>query len=134
MNTANRYLAMLGQPPDAVATGPPAITPVSTPFYEACTLLWLACQANFQASIVMEILHVDLPLVWSKKVGAAHIMATNPSLGPGLASSTTQATKTLTDVCGLLRDSIVASTTQCAMSKDSKGFKKLPSHTQLMIL
>jgi hypothetical protein len=39
MNTADRYLATLGQPPGAVATGPPAITPVSNPYYEACALL-----------------------------------------------------------------------------------------------
>jgi hypothetical protein len=133
MNTADHYLATLGQPPGAIATGPPAVTPVSTPFYEACALLWLACQPNFQGSVTVEILPVGLPLAWSKTVGAAHIMAATPSSGPGLAG-TTQATENLTEVCGLLRDSIVASTTQRATSKDAKSFKKLPAHTQLMIL
>jgi hypothetical protein len=133
MNTADRYLATLGQPPGAIATGPPAITPVSTPFYEACAMLWLACQPSFPAGVTLEILPVGLPLAWSKKVGAAHILSATASSGPGLAG-TTQATENLTEVCGLLRDSIVASTHQRATAKDSKGFKKLPSHTQLMIL
>jgi hypothetical protein len=72
-------------------------------------------------------------MAWSKHVGAANILSSTPGLGPSL-STASQATKNLTEVCGLLRDSIVASTTQQITSKDSKGFKKLPTHMQLMIL
>jgi hypothetical protein len=38
------------------------------------------------------------------------------------------------EVRGLLRDSIMASTNERSMAKESKGFKKLPTHTQTMIL
>jgi hypothetical protein len=62
MNTADRYLDQLGQAPGAVVTGPPTTTPVSTPFYEACALLWLASQPNFAASVPLEILHVGPPV------------------------------------------------------------------------
>jgi hypothetical protein len=133
MNTADRYLAQLGQAPGAVATGPPTVTPVSTPFYEACALLWLASQPNFAATVPIEILHVGAPAAWAKRVSAATILSATPGSGPNLTAAS-QATENLTEVCGLLRDSIVASTTQRATSKDSKGFKKLPTHTQLMIL
>jgi hypothetical protein len=111
MNTTNRYLDQLGQTPSAVATGPPTIMPVSTPFYEAWALLWLASQLNFAASVALKILHVGLPVAWSKRVGAANILSATPSSGPSL-SAASQATENLTEVCGLLRDSIVASTTQ----------------------
>jgi hypothetical protein len=66
-------------------------------------------------------------------MGIANILSATPGTGPGL-DSTTQAIKNQTKVCSLLRDSIIASTTQCAMAKDTKGFKKLPTHTQQMIL
>jgi hypothetical protein len=133
MNTADHYLAQLGQAPGSIATGPPAITPVSTPFYEACALLWLASQPDFSSGTPLEILHVGTPVAWAKRVGIAHILSATPSSGPGL-SATTQATENLTEVCGLLRDSIIASTHQRSTAKDSKGFKKLPAHTQTMIL
>jgi hypothetical protein len=81
----------------------------------------------------IKVLHIGLPVAWSKQVSTANILLATPSLGPGL-SIASQATKNLTEVCGLLRDSIVASTTQQATSKDSKGFKKFPTHMQLMIL
>jgi hypothetical protein len=111
MNTADRYLAQLGQAPGSIANGPLAITPVSTPFYEACALLWLASQPTFSSGIPLEILHVGAPVAWAKLVRAANILPVIPGLGPGL-SATTQATENLTEVCGLLRDSIVASTHQ----------------------
>jgi hypothetical protein len=111
MNTADRYLAQLGQAPGSIANGPLAITPVSTPFYEACALLWLASQPTFSFGIPLEILHVGAPVAWAKLVRAANILPVIPGLGPGL-SATTQATENLTEVCGLLRDSIVASTHQ----------------------
>jgi hypothetical protein len=62
MNTADRYLAQLGQAPRSIATGPLAITPVLTPFYEACALLWLASQPAFSFGILLEILHVGAPV------------------------------------------------------------------------
>jgi hypothetical protein len=133
VNTADRYLTQLGQAPGAVATCPPTIPPVSTPFYEACTLLWLASQLNFASTVPIKSLHVDTLADWAKQVSLANILSTTPGAGPGLAIAS-QATENLTEVCGLLRDSIVASTTQRATSKDSKGFKKLPAHMQLMIL
>jgi hypothetical protein len=39
MNSGDCYFSQLAQAPGTVATGPPAITPVLTPFYEACALL-----------------------------------------------------------------------------------------------
>jgi hypothetical protein len=107
--------------------------PVSTPFYEACALLWLASKPKFTTSIPIKILYVGPPMAWSKQVGAANILSATPGLGPSL-STASQATENFMEVCGLLRDSIMASTTQQAMLKDSKGFNKLPTHMQLMIL
>jgi hypothetical protein len=133
MNTADRYLAQRGQAPGTIATGPPAVTPVSTPYYEACALLWLASQPNFTATTAIEIFHVGPPVAWSQRVGATNILSPIPGSGPGLGT-TDQATENLTEVCGLLRDSIVASTNQRTKTKDLKGFTKLPAHTQLMIL
>jgi hypothetical protein len=106
---------------------------VSTPFYEACALLWLASQPNFDHGVAIEILHVGSPVAWSNRLRAANILSTTPGPGPGL-SERSQATENLTEVCGLLRDSIEASTNQRSVAKESKGFKKLPVHTQTMIL
>jgi hypothetical protein len=118
MNTADRYLAQLGQAPGSIITGPLAITPVLTPFYQACALLWLASQPAFSFGIPLKILHVGAPVAWSKRVQAANILPATPGSGPGL-SATTQATKNLTEVCGLLCDSIAASTHQRSTAKDS---------------
>jgi hypothetical protein len=112
MNTADRYLAQLGQ---------------------ACPLHWLASQPNFAATVPLGILHIGMPADWAKRVSTANILSATPGSGPSLAI-TSQATENLTEVCRLLHDSIMASTMQRANSKDSKGFKKLPTHTQLMIL
>jgi hypothetical protein len=111
MNTADRYLAQLGQAPGSIATGPLAITPMSTPFYEACARLWLGSQPNVSFGILLEVLHLGTPVAWAKHVGTANILLATPGSGPGL-STTTQATENLTEVCGLLRYSIVASTHQ----------------------
>jgi hypothetical protein len=101
--------------------------------YEACALLWLASQPNFGHGLAIEILHIGAPFAWSKRLGPSHILSATPGPGPRL-SERSQATENLTEVCGLLRDSIVASTTQSSIAKESKGFKKLPAHTQTMIL
>jgi hypothetical protein len=56
MNTADHYLSQLTQTPSAVATGPPAITPVLTPFYEARAILWLlTSQPNFRFGVTLKI-------------------------------------------------------------------------------
>jgi hypothetical protein len=68
MNIADRYLAQLGQAPSSIATGPLTITPVLTPFYEACALLWLTSQPAFSFGIPLEILHAGSPVAWSKPV------------------------------------------------------------------
>jgi hypothetical protein len=94
-------------------------------------LLWLACQPNFPASTAIKILHVGPPVQWAQGVQDAHIMAATTSSGTRLPA-TIQATKNLTEVCGLLRDSILSSTAQRVVTKDSKGFKKLPAQTQTM--
>lgn len=133
MNTGDTYLTQQGQAPGTIATGHPTVTPVSTPFFEACALLWLACQPNFSATTSTKILHVGPPVQWAQSIQDAHIMAATTSAGTGLPA-TIQATENLTEVCGLLRDSILASTAQRVVTKDSKGFKKLPAHTQTMIL
>jgi hypothetical protein len=133
MNAADQFLSQRGQAPGAIASGNPSVTPISTPFYEACALLWLASQPNFGHGMAIEILHVGAPVAWSKRLGASHILSATPGPGPQL-SEPSQATENLTEVCGLLRDSIVASTTQRSIAKESKGFKKLPTHTQTMIL
>jgi hypothetical protein len=65
MNTADRYLTQLGQAPGMIATGQPTVTPVSTPFYKACALLWLASQQTFAAGISVKILHVGPPVAWA---------------------------------------------------------------------
>jgi hypothetical protein len=133
MNTADHYLSQQGQAPGAIATGNPSVTPVSTPFYEACALLWLASQPNFGHGVAIKILLAGAPVAWSKRLGAAHILSAIPGPGPELPDRS-QATANLAEVCGLLRESIVASTTQRSLAKESKGFKKLPTHTQTMIL
>jgi hypothetical protein len=88
MNTADRYLAQLGQAPGAIAaTTPLAITPVLTPFYEACALLWLASQPAYSFGVPLEILHVGAPAAWAKRVGTANILSATPGSGPGLSAS-----------------------------------------------
>jgi hypothetical protein len=99
---------------------------MSTPFYEACALLWLASQPKFSYDLPLKIFHIGVPVACAKGVGTANILLTTCS-GRGL-SGATQATKNLTDGCGLLHDSIVASMRQQFTSKESKGFKKLPTH------
>jgi hypothetical protein len=100
----------LGSRDEHCRPSPPATSPsrpwVLTPFYEACALLWLASQPAFSFGILLEILHVCAPVTWAKCVGAANILSATSGSGPGL-STTTQATKNLTEVCGLLRDSIM---------------------------
>jgi hypothetical protein len=133
MNTADHYLSQRGQAPGTIATGNPSVTPVSTPFYKACVLLWLASQPNFGDGVLIKILDVGAPLAWSKHLGATHILSVIRGPGPRL-SERPQATENLVEVCDLLRESIVALATQGSLVKESKGFKKLPTHTQKMIL
>jgi hypothetical protein len=78
--------------------------------------------------IPLEILHVGAPVPWSKRVRAARILSATPGSGPGL-SATTQATENLTEVCGLLRGSIVASTHQQSTAKDSISFEAPDAHS-----
>jgi hypothetical protein len=52
MNTVDCYLAQLGQAPGSIATDSLAITPVSTPFYEACALLCLALASRLRSSML----------------------------------------------------------------------------------
>jgi hypothetical protein len=83
MSTADHYLSQRGQAPGAIATGNPSVTPVSTPFYEACALLWLASQPNFGHGVAIKILHVSAPVAWSKRLGATRILSAIPGPGPG---------------------------------------------------
>jgi hypothetical protein len=136
INTADTYFTTKGLPPAGAPAlqGPPTLTPVATAYYEACAFLWLASQPSFTTTVALEILPVGPPATWAQGIRDKCILPTIPSPGPGLGP-TTQATENLVEVCGLLRDSILASTAQRTHNKDSKGFKKLlPTHTQTMIL
>jgi hypothetical protein len=93
MTTADQYLSQRGQAPGAITTGNPTVMPVSTPFYEACTLLWLASQPNFGFGVSIEILHIGALVAWSKGVAAAHIPSATLGPGPGL-SERSQASST----------------------------------------
>lgn len=133
LNLADIYYDQMGKAPGAVGTGHPVLTPTSDAFFEACSLLWLASQTAFTDTVALEILSVGPPILWAHSVRDAHIVSTMPGPGPSLSTSS-QATENLTEVCGLLRDSIVDSTAQRLHATSTKGFRKIPIFTQKMIL
>jgi hypothetical protein len=133
LNLADTYYDQIGKAPGAVGNGHPVLTPSSDAFFEACSLLWLASQSAFTDTVALEILSVGPPINWGRSVRDAHLLSATPGPGPSLSTSS-QATENLTEVCGLLRDSIVDSTAQRLHASSTKGFRKIPIFTQKMIL
>jgi hypothetical protein len=133
LNLANTYYDQMGKAPGVLGTGHPTLTPSSDAFFEACSLLWLACQPDFSDTVPLDILSVGPPVAWSRRVRDSHILSAVPGPGPSL-STASQATENLSEVCGLLRNSIVDSTAQRPQATSTKGFRKIPIFTQKMIL
>jgi hypothetical protein len=136
INTADRYFSTKELPPchPAALQGPPMHMPMAGHHLLLGTHLPLA---SSQPTIFLH--YYSHP--WNHTCGTStchlgqeHLRQRHSPINPGPWAQT-QATKNRMEGYGLLRDSIIiASTAQRVTNKDSKGFKKLPTHTHIMIL